>query len=388
MDNSLHIDNNKKINIIGKGIAGLTCAIALEKAGFNNISIFDQLNNVEDSAKGAGIILACNAMQIFKKLGIYDELLEKGHVINKMNITDENLNVITSNNMDYFSEMFNVKTIAIHREVLFKILNEKVESQSFLSKKLLKIVHEISSTQLVFDDNSIVESDIVIGADGLNSNVRKSCFGKVEFIDSGQYCWRGIAYTDDVRFNSALNEIWGKSKRFGFVRIDKKRVYWYALVNEPVIKKQISIPALREIYKDFHKSVLELINSTIESEIIGRNIKDFKTPRNWFYNNICLIGDAAHAMTPNLGQGACQAIEDAYVLANCMKKYKEIPTIFSAYQYSRLEKAIWVVERSRKIGEISQINNNFTIFFRNNFMKLIPQQFAISSTKKLLTVDL
>jgi len=378
--------NELSMSIVGKGIGGLTLAYALERAGYNNFKIYEQSKTAKEFAKGSGIILACNAMQIMKKLGLHEELQRQGHILQRMNITNENLKVLSRANIRPFSELYNVNTVAIHRERLHDIISSKIKSETFLRKRLDKINLDHSQLNMIFEDATRIHSDIIIGADGLNSKVRNNCFPEVKFRDAGQICWRGIANIEMTKYQHELNEIWGKGKRFGFVKINKYQVYWYALKNSNNTNcDSVTVDELNDLYSDFHPDILDIINSTEEDTIITRPIFDFKTPEKWYKKGVCLIGDAAHAMTPNLGQGACQAIEDAYILSECLKKYKS-EQAFEKFNEIRGNKASWIVERSRMFGKMSQINYTAGIWIRNAIMSVVPSQLAYRDTKKILDI--
>ncbi|PWN70222.1 monooxygenase [Chryseobacterium phosphatilyticum] len=378
-------NNEMSISIVGKGIGGLTLAYALEQSGYHNITIYEQSTTIEQSTKGSGIMLACNAMQIMKKLGLHEELKQEGNILKRMNITNENLKVLSCVNIEPFSKLYGVDMVAIHREKLYNIITSKIKSPTLLGKKLDRITAVHNQLNMHFEDSTLGTSDMIIGADGVNSKVRDSYFPEITMRDSGQLCWRGIAHMEMSEFEEELNELWGKGKRFGFVKINNHQVYWYALINNHGQYTSVSLNELNDLYTDFHPIVLEIISNTHEDEIITRQIKDFKTPELWHKNNVCLIGDAAHAMTPNLGQGACQAIEDAYVFSECLKRY-ESEEALAQFNKIRGSKASWVVERSRKIGKMSQLNNATGIWLRNTIMSAIPSQLAYGDTKKMLDI--
>lgn len=379
-------NNEMSISIVGKGIGGLTLSYTLEQLGYHNITIYEQSKTIEQSIKGSGVMLACNAMQIMKKLGLDEELKQEGNILKRMNITDENLKVLSCVNIEPFSKLYGVDMVAIHRKELYHILTSKIKSETFLGKKLDHISSsDNDQLKMHFEDSTYAKSDIIIGADGVNSKVRNSYFPEITLRDSGQLCWRGIAHMQMTEYEEELNEIWGKGKRFGFVKINNHQVYWYALINNDGRYTSVSLSELNDLYKDFYPIVLEIINNTNEEEIITREIKDFKTPELWHKNKVCLIGDAAHAMTPNLGQGACQAIEDAYVLSECLKRYGSEEAL-ARFNKIRGSKASWIVERSRKIGKMAQLNNTIGIWLRNTIMSVIPSQLAYGDTKKMLEI--
>jgi len=217
------------VNIIGAGIGGLTTALTLQQKGLN-VKIFE--SSAEIKPVGAGIIMANNAMQVFQKLGIQDKIEKAGNKISYMKITDTQLNNISVVDLTEYEKKYGVHNIAIHRGELQKILANEVGYDNInLSKRLSKI-EKTEVFKLTFEDNSAVESKLVIGADGIKSVVRNQLFQESTLRNANQKCWRGICEIDlPEKYHNELNEAWGKGKRFGFVKISNQKVYWYALTN-------------------------------------------------------------------------------------------------------------------------------------------------------------
>ena len=155
-----------------------------------------------------------------------------------------------------------------------------------------------------------------------------------EYASAKQICWRGITKIElPKKYQTELNEPWGKGKRFGFVAIAKNEYYWYALTDYKAnYQKEFKNINLVDFYSDFHPIVQKILNSTPKENILTNEMLDLKPISTWYKNNVCLLGDSAHATTPNLGQGACQAIESALVLANCLGQHKSPESAFKEFQ--------------------------------------------------------
>lgn len=374
--------SNKNINIIGAGIGGLTSALTLRKAGFQS-HIFERAQSIEPL--GAGIILASNAMQVMRYLGLSERLAKKGHPLDKMKIVDPKLALLSVVDLDNVRQTFGIGSLAIHRADLQQLLIEEVGMEHIsLGKELIKINKE-EDFMLTFADSVHLKTSMLIGADGIRSAVRNHLIDHVPIRLADQYCWRGIVTYDlPARFNRELNEIWGKGKRFGFVRVNSKQVYWYALVNSGMSKqKDFNI---KEMFRDCHPDVQELIERIDISGSIKGEVMDIKPMSTWGREGACLLGDAAHATTPNMGQGACQAIEDAYVLAKCLQKYSASEAL-DKYLSLRVKKAHMVTNDSWAIGKISQLNNNLGIYFRNKLMRMTPNRIGEKRMIRLCALD-
>lgn len=357
------------VNIIGAGIGGLTTALTLKQKGLN-VKIYE--SSAEIKPVGAGIIIANNAMQVFQKLGLQDKIEKVGNKISFMKITDTQLNDISVVDLSEYEKKYGVHNIAIHRGELQKILADEIGFENInLSKRLLKI-EKAELFKLTFEDNTTFESKLVIGADGIKSVVRNQLFEESTLRNANQKCWRGICEIDlPKNYHNELNEAWGKGKRFGFVKISDKKVYWYALTNANKFFKKTT--NLLEVFKEFHTDILKIISATNKEQIILNDIIDLKPIDKWQAENVCLIGDAAHATTPNLGQGACQAIEDAYVLGKLLDEGLAIESTFKQYENLRRKKAHTIVNISWTVGKMAHIENNLGIWLRNKIMRNLPK---------------
>ena len=358
------------IDIIGAGIGGLTTAIALEQKGIKT-RIFEQTEQIKKV--GAGIILANNAMQVYEKLGLRQIIEEHGNPISSMNITKSSLKPLSKIDLSYFEQKHNTKNIAIHRGTLQQILIDKLKSTKInFSHKLTSIVEITNGYSLEFENGERIQSSTVLGADGLNSVVRQNLFPNNSIRNANQICWRGITeYELPIKFRNELNEAWGKSERFGFVQISENKVYWYALKAFKKNKDEFSINDLEKYFSDYHSIIQDIIKSTKKEQINTAEISDLKPTNIWFKENVCLLGDSVHATTPNMGQGACQAIEDAFVLSECLDKY-DIDYAFSEYQKLRLPKAHRVVKASWMVGKMAHLKNPMLIGLRNQVLRLTP----------------
>lgn len=375
-----------KITIIGAGIGGLTAAVALKQKGFA-IEIFEAAPKFKKA--GSGINLAINAMQVYKRLGLYDIIFKAGSYTNAMNITDEKLNKLAVIDLKPYEEKHGVQSVAIHRARLHQILLDQLaEVPIHLNKRLQAVKQSDSQIDLKFEDGSTHIAKVLIGADGIHSTVRKSVFENTKIRKAKQVCWRGITNIDLAeKYQTELNEPWGRGKRFGFVAIAKNKYYWYALANykEDYQAEFMNID-LANLYSDFHPLVSEIIRSTQRENILTNEMLDLQPISNWHIGNICLLGDSAHATTPNLGQGACQAIESALVLSDCLFKYKSMGEAFTRFQKIRLKKAVEVVNTSWRVGKMAQLENRLLIKLRNLILSKTPRAIANKQSEQLYEI--
>lgn len=373
----------KQITIIGAGIGGLTTALTFKQKGYQ-VTVYESAPEIKPV--GAGIIMANNAMQIFSKLGIQHKIEKVGNKISSMKITDEKLNTISEIELNQFEKKYGVYNVAIHRSELLKVLAEEVGMENIKLSKRLSKIEQSDSFLLTFEDGTTEKCDLVIGADGIHSVVRNQLFNLGEIRDSKQICWRGISEVNlPEKYQYEAYETWGKGRRFGFVKINETKTYWFAVINEQLVKNKEA--DLSDLYKNFHVDILNIISSTPKESIFLSKITDLKPIKKWQSKNVCLIGDAAHATTPNLGQGACQAIEDAYTIGKLLDSNKSINEVFEEYEKLRIKKAHNIVNTSWKLGKIAQLENNLGIWARNTIMRLIPKSANAKQLEKIFDID-
>jgi 2-polyprenyl-6-methoxyphenol hydroxylase-like FAD-dependent oxidoreductase len=181
-----------------------------------------------------------------------------------------------------------------------------------------------------------------------------------------------------------MGELWGRGKRFGIVPLTKERVYWFATCNTPenvAERPEGRQKELLDLFKGWHPVVSTLINATEASAILRNDISDLKPLISWSKGRVTLLGDAAHAMTPNMGQGACQALEDALILARTLRHAHSLENALDMYQQKRLARANMVITRSHRIGLVAQWEHPLACWLRDSLLALTPPQMLLKQFK-------
>jgi len=190
------------------------------------------------------------------------------------------------------------------------------------------------------------------------------------------------------KFHHELNECWGKGTRFGIVPLAAGEIYWFALANyKDDFRTEFQETDLEKMFSDYDPIITKIIHSTPTDKIIVNEINDLKPIKKWHTNKVCLIGDAAHATTPNMGQGACQSIEDALALSLCLEKEKNLEKAFSNFQKLRIKKANGVINQSWQVGKIAQLENSFGRKIRNSIMRITPDSLGKKQSAKLFELN-
>ena len=172
-----------------------------------------------------------------------------------------------------------------------------------------------------------------------------------------------------------MSERWGRGRRFGIVPVDAHQTYWFCTENAPPDGRDGDDPhaELRERFADFAAPVDELVEATPAEAILRNDIVDIEPLPRWSEGRVALLGDAAHAMTPNMGQGACQAIEDAVVLAHCLSAHASVAAALADYEARRKPRARRFVTRSWTFGRAGQWENAVARALRDTLTRLTPR---------------
>ncbi len=372
---------NQNISIIGGGITGLTTAIALGQKGIP-CTVYEQASELKEV--GAGIWLQPNAIRVLDILGLKPKIEANGSLIDKMEITNPQLIPHKELTSDMATDRYGNKTIGIHRAVLQEILFKKASETAKIHFGKVYQKHEQRDThiEVMFQDETI-ETDILLGADGLHSKVRTTLFPEAETRSSQQMCWRGIVqFPLPSELKNKGKESWGKNLRFGFSEIDRNdMVYWFAVRKGEQNDK--SGAELANLFSDFNPIVSEIIKAT--KNIHFGALDDLKRLKKWHMGNVGLIGDAAHATTPNMGQGAGQGIEDALYLAHYYALTRNMEETYSAFENKRRKKVDYIVNNSWTFGNLA--HNTWGQKILTTIMKLSPSSVLKKQMAKVYTVD-
>lgn len=374
--------------IIGAGIGGLSTAIAMQSKNID-VKIYEAAKKL--AQLGAGILVPPNAMAVLRKLGLADNVQSAGISIESLTILDLKGKTISETRAIYEKQGIPHQTTAIHRGALQQILLRAVSPDTVITnKKCQQVVSTADGAEATFFDGTSASADFLVGADGIYSRVRESVFPESSLRFSGQTCWRGVSnITLTKPYAKRLSEVWGMGPRFGFVPISDSQVYWYATkVEKPGGKddKETLKQQLSELFADFPNPVSEIIANTDTTSIIRDDLCDLTPLSSWFSNNIVLMGDAAHASTPNLGQGGAQAIEDSWVLSDSLATERNIGDAFSAFQAARIAKVQKIVNVSWQIGKVTSLSSKAACTVRNAIFRCLPASMAKQQSKMLYDV--
>ncbi|MBE0672571.1 MAG: FAD-dependent monooxygenase [Anaerolineales bacterium] len=365
--------NKAKVIIIGAGVGGLCTAIALQQYGFE-VKVYEKVKKLGEV--GAGLTLWSNALHVLRALGVADEVIAAGSKLQRSQIRANNGETLFDARTDEMETKYGEPVVAIHRADLHQILINALKPNTLkLDMNCAKFEQDDNKVTVHFENGEVDSADVLIGADGIHSVVRKQMFPEVQLRYSGYTAWRGVVETENEAALGLTSESWGRGARFGIVRVDKKRVYWFATRNQPIGEKatgEQKKSKLLGIFSKWHKPIDHLLDSTPAEIILQNDICDIAPFASWTKGRVTLLGDAAHSTTPNMGQGACMAMESAYVLARALNEESDYRSALKRYERERHERTAWITNTSWSIGKGGQVENPLLIGLRNFIVKITP----------------
>jgi 2-polyprenyl-6-methoxyphenol hydroxylase-like FAD-dependent oxidoreductase len=357
--------------VIGAGIGGLATGIALRRAGLQ-VEVFERAGELNEV--GAGISLWANALHALDKLGVGPAIAAASDAYEAAGLRSWDGRTIVNMSFDDLQRGLGVVCVIMHRAELQSVLLSALGRETVsLNAHCEHVQQDGDGVEAQFADGRRVRGDVLIGADGLYSVVRSALHGLEPPRYSGYTAWRAVVPFDV----SALpaSESWGYGARFGIVPMSMNRVYWFATENSKEGGRHANEKvALTDLFGRWHSPIPSLIEATPALDILRHDIYDRPVLRTWGAGRITLLGDAAHPMTPNLGQGACQALEDAVVLAQCLTGQPDVVAALRSYEKRRIPRANSLVSRSRHVGTIGQLESRAAVRLRDAlFSRLSPR---------------
>jgi 2-polyprenyl-6-methoxyphenol hydroxylase-like FAD-dependent oxidoreductase len=364
--------------IIGGGIGGLAAAVALRRVGVESI-VVEQVPAIHEV--GAGLSLWSNAVLALRELGVEHKVIASGSVFDTfLSQTKSGRPIAESSFVDLAREA-GAPCVCIHRAELQRILFEELDPASI--RTAARWIGFEDSTAIL-DTCERIQADFLVGADGINSVIRRKLHGDAPPRYEGATCWRGICRASDLLPARTSLLVLGPGTQFGACPCGPGQVYWFLAKNAPRGTIQTKSDALAACH-GWAAPVLDFIHATPEDAIVQNDIVDRKPLKHWGRGRVTLLGDAAHASTPNLGQGACQAIEDAVTLANCVRGHQSIEAALRDYERLRIPRTTMIVNDSWRAGQLLQTEQPIIAAFRDWFSaSAIGQSIQTRMFKKLL----
>lgn len=370
------MDSNKrpKVVIIGAGVGGLATAIALHRVEID-VDVYERRADLTKILTGSGIHLWQNAVRALQKLEVADRVQAVGEVVEKMEWRTPSGGLIAEWPVGDLSRQLGAPAIGISRADLADALRRALpQGVVHLGWNANGYTQDASGVTVRFDNDEEVRSDLLIGADGVNSITRAQRLGASVPRYAGYTLWQAVVESDDARVPPyTFRETWGAGQRFGFYPV-KGKTFWFGMKKAPRGGTEPDLERKAIVLRHFQgwaPPIEALVRATPDEAITRLDIVDRRPLRTWTAGRVTLLGDAAHAMTPNLGQGACQAIEDALVLAQCLSSYNNVETALATYQRRRTGRTASIVIRAGLIGMTGKWQHPVGVAVRNRIMKAV-----------------
>lgn len=373
-----------KALVVGAGIGGLASAIALQRAGVE-VEVFERAP--EPGEVGAGISLWPNALHALERLGM-------GHVVREAAVPDmggaihaADGSVLAAADPDALQRELGRRSVVLHRADLLGGLLEGVgPARVRFGAAAVSVRERGGVVELALAGGRTASGDLVVAADGIRSAIRDQLFPEVRPRYAGYTAWRGIARFAAPAGATYWGESWGRGARFGLLPIGRDRVYWFAVHNAP--EGALDDPAGRRDallgwFAGWHHPIPELIAATEAGHVLRNDIYDLPPLARWAVGRVTLLGDAAHATTPNLGQGGCQALEDAVALGDALAGTADVAEGLRVFEARRIDRANMIINVSRRVGIVAQWQHPVACWLRDTLVKLTPHRVRMSQLRPI-----
>jgi 2-polyprenyl-6-methoxyphenol hydroxylase-like FAD-dependent oxidoreductase len=375
--------------IIGGGIGGLTAAIALRQVGVAAL-VYERAPKLEKV--GAGLTLWPNAMAALGMLGLAEAVAATGGPIVESQVRTWNGRVLAAMPVGRVSKKLGAKPVCIHRADLQRVLLEALgEGVVQLGFECIRFQQDEAGVIARFANGKEAQADLLIGADGLHSAVRAQLLGHDKPRYAGYTAWRGITLYEDQALSGGISFVsWGRGREFGALSVGRGRVYWFGTTNAPEGSPDAAVGRKQEVLETFrgwHEPIEALIGATEAPAILRNDVYDRKPVKRWGEGRVTLLGDAAHPSTPNLGQGACQAIEDAVVLARCLVGETGVVPALRKYERERRARTAYISRMSWRNGQMERWEDPLACGMRNALVRLLPAWLMRRMTERMWRFD-
>jgi 2-polyprenyl-6-methoxyphenol hydroxylase-like FAD-dependent oxidoreductase len=357
-----------RVLVVGGGIGGLAAGIALRRVGIAPV-VVEQAGGLE--AVGAGLALAANAVQALERLGVADAIRGRGLR------TDRLVALKTDGRPLIDLALEGREMLGVHRAGLQEVLAKELGDALRLGASCVGFRDEGDRVTMRLENGEELEGDVLVGADGLRSKSRAWLLDDGRPTYAGYTGWRAVTRFEHESLRGRMTETWGRGVRFGLIPIGGGRLYWFVSESRPEPEAPL-VPGrkqdLARLVAGWHEPIEEALAATREEAISGTGIYWRKPTRTWGRGRVTLLGDAAHPMTPDLSQGAAQALEDAVVLAASLRDAPDPVAGLRAYESARRDRAAQVVKRSHAAGRLAQSSGALGAGLRNLLIGSLPNR--------------
>jgi salicylate hydroxylase len=357
--------NVNQISIIGAGIGGLAAALALQQRGFR-VAVYERAKEIREI--GAGVIITANARRALQDLGVDEALEDRSSTISVFYTCDYATgDVLRAVSNEEIKAKVGIASLGVHRADLHSVLMEAVLANDpdslHADCEFASLEQDDSGVTVKFTNGKSARSDVLVGSDGNASAVRSFLFPEEAPKFNGQIAFRSLIPDElvptSVRSRGSVMSA-GPGRYLLCYPLRGGRIMNLVglLQSDAWEEEGWAIPATKEefaqAYAGFEPDLLALIHNIPSGELFKWGLRDREPLKNWTVGRVTMLGDAAHPMTPFLGQGACLAIEDALLLGRAFAASASADEALRRYEDARKPRGTFVQLSSREEGRTLQ----------------------------------
>ncbi|MFI2710740.1 FAD-dependent monooxygenase [Micromonospora sp. NPDC018662] len=356
--------------IVGGGPAGLATALALRDAGWT-AEVVER--SVDPSASGVALTLWPNALAALAALRADKPVREAGCPAEGNQIRAADGRVLDDVPGPVMAERFGGRGLALLRADLVAALRDQLSPGTLRTGvRCVGWTETGGRVRVDLSDGGTATVDLLVGADGIRSAVRRQLLGdgpdRLRY--AGYPVWRGVA-RHDLGVAPGLLTM-GRAAQFGLFPLTGGRAYWFATM--PMRRgwgERVPRRVWSARFDGWHDPVPRVLAATPDEDIVVTDIYDRAPVPRWSAGRVVLVGDAAHPSTPNLGQGTCQALEDAVVLGRCLREHP-VEQALPRYEAARRRRADGLTRQARMLGRVGTWGNPAACWLREQMIRRAP----------------
>ncbi|TGD90620.1 FAD-dependent oxidoreductase [Mycolicibacterium sp. CH28] len=359
-----------QIAVVGAGIAGLATAVALSGGG-HCVTVLEEHT---DTSSGAGISIWPNALAALDHLGLGDAVRAAGGRVSAGAIRWKDGTWLRRPAAERIVTALGEPLVVLQRVALRDILIAALDPGTVTTGLAVRSLRDTGGgVRLHLSDSSTLDVDAVVGADGIGSVVAGHLNGPLPHRYAGYTAWRGVAAM--ALDPSLAGETMGPGEEVGHVPMGADRTYWFASerVAEGRAAPEGELAYLRTKLASWAQPIPAMLAATDPSTVLRNDLYDRSPAPRWSAGPVVLVGDAAHPMRPHLGQGGCQALEDAAVLGAFVDLSPDLPRAFTAFEAFRRRRVSAIVAESRLIGRVVNLRPVFLSSLASRATVLMPE---------------
>jgi 2-polyprenyl-6-methoxyphenol hydroxylase-like FAD-dependent oxidoreductase len=342
----------RRVLIVGAGIGGITAGLALRRANIST-AIFERAGTLRDLQVGHGLSLWPNGTRILAKVGALEAVECVAAPIEQMEFRDVRGRRIVSHAAGDVTRELGAPTLGLRRSELHRSLLDVIgEDAVEFSAECVGIEQDDDGITARFADGRTERGDVLVAADGALSTIRKVLVGDAPTPTGNAEMHGTVPTPPDVPIG-LYRQVWGPGAKFGFYPV-RDATCWYCTVkaSDPrFIDEAARKDAIRARLSTYPAPTASLLDAPSEHPITRAVITTHDLTKPWVHGRVALLGDAAHAMAPHLGQGAGQAIEDAFVVAECLRTNQDVTAALREYEHRRKKHVRGIAKQSRILGK-------------------------------------